>query len=414
MVAAAALLWLLVGGGSAVAGAAGTATPTPTVTGTLNLQVRAAATAVIIRVNTLGKPPVATAASPIWLVNDEGLSLTKVWVISSGSPRCAAAAVHFVPIGPAPYNANTDWCLNIRLPPYGSQVAGVLHGDRATIALTVEHQAAWGWPIFWTAFGLAIALAVVLLSSARFTALAPGFRLHVLVRREARKLLRDDPKMIQGLTKQWRRDARNAGLNLRSPAFVTAVAKVVLHGADREDQARQRLREALHAGAGGGPWPGGPEAEADTYAAAEAEAQRSDYHISDFFDDRFRPTAVPAERLLASGRTGRAQAPGSEGRALAPGDGGPVAPPDGPRPRAARRGILQDIMMVSIQFIPMIVAGGSALASVYLTNNTFGLRTDYLALALATAGSSAVAAGAAAVFRVLTPASGSAAPGPAA
>jgi hypothetical protein len=397
VVAAVAVLWLVVGGGSALAGAAGTETQTATATGTLNLQVQAAATAVVIRVNTLGKPPAATAASPIWLVNDAGLSLTKVWVISAGSPRCRTASVHFVPIGPAPYNANTDWCLNIRLPPYGSQVAGVLHGDRATIALTVEHQAAWGWPIFWAAFGLGVALAVVLCSSGRFTALAPGFRLHFIVWREARKRVEKYPKKILGLTMQWRRDARSAGLNLRSLAFVTSVADVVKNGAVTEDQARLRLRDALRAGSG--PWAGDP----DTEAEAVAEVGRSGYHISDFFDDRFQPTAVPAERLLTAGRTGRA-----------PDGDGPVLRPDGAGRGATGRGILRDIGIVSTQFIPMIVAGGSALASVYLTNKTFGLWTDYLALALATAGSSAVAAGAAALFRVLTPASGSGAAPPAA
>ena len=43
----------------------------------------------------------------------------------------------------------------------------------------------------------------------------------------------------------------------------------------------------------------------------------------------------------------------------------------------------------------LVAAGATAVISVYLLNKTFGTWTDYLALALATAGTSAVAAAAA-------------------
>jgi hypothetical protein len=53
------------------------------------------------------------------------------------------------------------------------------------------------------------------------------------------------------------------------------------------------------------------------------------------------------------------------------------------------------------ELVPMLVAGATAVVSVYLVNKTFGTWSDYLGLGLATAGTSAAAAAAAALVRAL-------------
>ena len=380
--------------------------PDATVDGMLDIRAQTGAHDLVIRINTLGDPPVATPSAPIWLVNDQGLNRSSAWILDEHSSQSASAPTHFVPIGPAPYTKNQNWCLNIHLPDYGSEVTGVLHGASATIGVSIEHQTGWGWPILCALLGLVVALFVVLLSSANIPNLAPsmssGVRLRRIVRREGRR------RTIDGLTSQWRKEAAEAavraGHGAKSHRLVTYLADVVDHGPDWEDTARQSLWEALRTL---------PD-DIDLYGSARVEATRTDYSIDDFFDNNFRPKSVPAAELLSRiESTPRTQCP-SEETAATTQVSSPAALERRDLHSRLQRAALR-WLVVFVEFIPMFVAGATAVISVYLLNKTFGTWTDYLALALATAGTSAVAAAAAALLRNIAPKSSTeavAGPGP--
>lgn len=365
-----------------------------TVNGTLDIRAQTGAHDLVIRINTLGDPPVATPSAPIWLVNDQGLNRSSAWILDEHSSQCASAPTHFVPIGPAPYTKNQNWCLNIHLPDYGSEVTGVLHGASATIGISIEHQTGWGWPIICALLGLVVALFVVLLSSANIPNLAPsmssGVRLRRIVRREGRR------RTIDGLTRQWRQKAAeaatSAGHGPKSHRLVTYLADVVDQGPDWEDKARQGLWEALRTL---------PD-DTDLYRSAQVEATRTDYTIDDFFDENFQPKAVPAAELLSRiESTPRTQCPSEEATAAT--EVNSLAAPERRDPHSRLQRAALRWLVVFVEFIPMFVAGATAVISVYLLNKTFGTWTDYLALALATAGTSAVAAAAAALLRNIAP-----------
>jgi hypothetical protein len=296
-----------------------------TISGTLDVRAQTGARHLVIKVNTLGGPPVATKSQPIWLVNDQGFNRSSAWILDSFSSPCQSAQVHFVPVGPAPYTANQNWCLDITLPEYGSQVTGVLHGASATIGISVEHQTGWGWPILCALLGLGVALSVVLLSSANIPNLAPSLSPGVRLRRIVRKARKKD---LTGLTKQWRRRAikvvRSSGPGANSHRMVTYLGDVIDHRDEGEDKALEALEEAL--------------------------AEKS---------------------------------------------------PSNPPPPARPRQVAWRWAVALFELIPMLVAGATAVVSVYLTNKTFGTWSDFLALGLATAGTSAAAAAAAALVRAL-------------
>jgi hypothetical protein len=215
-----------------------------TTSGTLDVRAQTDARHLVIKVNTLGGPPVATKSQPIWLVNDQGLNKSSAWVLDPYSSPCQGAPIHFVPVGPAPYTANQNWCLDLNLPQYGSQVTGVLHGASATIGISVEHQAGWGWPILCAALGLLLALFVVLMSSANIPNLAPSLSPGVRLRRIVRKAKKQN---VRDLTNDWRREAikaaRSSVAGAKSHRAVGYLADVMERANDRQD--RQALWEAV-------------------------------------------------------------------------------------------------------------------------------------------------------------------------
>jgi hypothetical protein len=133
---------------------------TTTATATLDIQEQTDRTTVTLTIKTLGAPPTATQAHPVWLVNDQGLNFSTLWVDEQPG-ACAGEKPHVVPIGPAPYDPTRVWCLETVLPAHGSPVTGVLIGSDASITIHITHQADWLWPILAALLGLALAFVIV-------------------------------------------------------------------------------------------------------------------------------------------------------------------------------------------------------------------------------------------------------------
>ncbi|GAC1365835.1 MAG: hypothetical protein NVSMB32_09620 [Actinomycetota bacterium] len=156
----------------------------------MNIRLQTNATRAFLRINTLGAPPQSTPESPSWLVNDQGLHRSRVWVEAATS--CAAQPTHFVPIGPIPYQSQ-DWCLELELPTFGSPVTGMLVGSSAAISLTVSHQTSWWWPIGPALLGITVAFLAVLIPKTLTQTLAPQ-RHRNMERVEALRPSQDAPR----------------------------------------------------------------------------------------------------------------------------------------------------------------------------------------------------------------------------
>jgi hypothetical protein len=186
--------------------------------------------------------------------------------------------------------ATSEWCLKVHGLEPGSEATGMLSTPQAQLKLTlaVRHNY-WFGPALVTLIALGFAAAGVLLGPDRLGGFVRRKRLQAALA-DNHQQLQISGRAIQGLDRHWVDKAGRAGADTASSTFVRTVLDLIDQGPDRADDERSTLKKHLESST--------LDAAQPLRDAAEHEASKTTYQVSEFLDTKGTPVPHPASEWL--------------------------------------------------------------------------------------------------------------------